>query len=544
MKGVKIKETYLLFLIVIGLISLAFYSTYALFTASTEITDVVDFSLTLTTDSSIVEYETVTVASGETKIIELNITNSYENALNYMAWYEMVEPSVITDDILLGLYTEQNDTPGNGVITSGNTLTLLVGITNYSESEITVNLGTAGSIDNSFGLSSSKMQIPSGWTKPEEITTYLVTAEFLEEHTVITTGDYYKEFSTPSDTAYQETLTPGTYTFEVWGAQGGSFAYEDVNDTIEGGRGGYSIGTLTLTEDTDIYVHVGGQNNDYPAVDGSEDGGSGEITGGINGGGAGKYVFYSAFLMNIGLAGGGATDIRIGQDSLYARVIVAGGGSGAYCDDFSSGMCYNGYAGGGTYSEADATSNAAGPTSGGGMFGYAAEPMWYTGGGGGWYGGYDYSGGSGYVYNSDTATYYPTGCLLDSDYYLEYSYTVGYFSESTDSGTFSNTAGTGTEEGHEGNGFAKITGTTQTATYTIPRVLNLTPLSVTYGSLIGLTDNVTYECETGSNACTYVGPESIDVSTLEVGTHTIYYLIKGADGTEYKYPRTLVVTEI
>ena len=27
-------------------------------------------------------------------------------------------------------------------------------------------------------------------------------------------------------------------------------------------------------------------------------------------------------------SGGGASDIRIGQDSLYARVIVAGGGGG------------------------------------------------------------------------------------------------------------------------------------------------------------------------------------------------------------------------
>ena len=85
MKGIKIKETYLLFLIVIGLISLAGYTTYALFTASTEIEDVVEFFTSLSTNNSIVEYEMVTVPVGETKIIELNVTNSYGSTLYYGA---------------------------------------------------------------------------------------------------------------------------------------------------------------------------------------------------------------------------------------------------------------------------------------------------------------------------------------------------------------------------------------------------------------------------------------------------------------------------
>lgn len=46
-----------------------------------------------------------------------------------------------------------------------------------------------------------------------------------------------------------------------------------------------------------------------------------------------------------GCSGGGGTDIRIGNDSLYARVIVAGGGGGA-SGGARSGNSVGGYGGG------------------------------------------------------------------------------------------------------------------------------------------------------------------------------------------------------
>ena len=76
----------------------------------------------------------------------------------------------------------------------------------------------------------------------------------------------------------------------------------------QGGPGGYSIGTLTLTAKTTLYIYSGGQPTAVKV-------------GGFNGGGTG----YSS-----GYGGGGASDIRIAEDSLYARVIVAGGGGGPY----------------------------------------------------------------------------------------------------------------------------------------------------------------------------------------------------------------------
>jgi len=158
----RIKESYLLLLIVIGLVSLSLYSTYALFTTSTTINNVVSFNATLTTDSNILEYEMVTVPAGETKIIELSITNSYGSTLYYGAWYEVVSASD-TSKVFVGLYTEENSNPSSGTLSSGSSITLLVGIRNSGTTEATVNVGTVGSLTSSLGLSSNRNLLPSGW---------------------------------------------------------------------------------------------------------------------------------------------------------------------------------------------------------------------------------------------------------------------------------------------------------------------------------------------------------------------------------------------
>lgn len=116
----------------------------------------------------------------------------------------------------------------------------------------------------------------------------------------------------------------GSYKIEVWGASGGD-AYNNkyLHANSHGGRGGYSAGTVNLTENTTLYVVVGGRGK-Y---------GSGYIAGGFNGGGTGGA--------NSSGSGGGATDVRLKSgvletESLNSRIIVAGGGGGS--DDASS--CY------------------------------------------------------------------------------------------------------------------------------------------------------------------------------------------------------------
>ena len=252
------------------------------------------------------------------------------------------------------------------------------------------------------------------------------------------------------------TLTPGTYTLECWGGQGGTYS------SYIGGYGGYSKGTITLAKTTTVYVSVGGA------------GSSSSTTAGFNGGGTG---------ISSGRGGGGATDVRIGQNSLYSRVIVAGGGGGAGVTSANANPCGCGggeYGGDGYYNDTTGSytigqnrcGGSASQTAGGktwststqATFGQGGNASGYScgGGGGGWYGGggaYDNDsdsdgrwggGGSGYVYTSSTAKNYPNGCLLNSTHYLTNAQTIA--------GNKSFPSPTGsTETGHSGNGHVKIT---------------------------------------------------------------------------------------
>ena len=126
------------------------------------------------------------------------------------------------------------------------------------------------------------------------------------------------------------TLSPGTYRFEVWGAEGGYNNY--------GGKGGYTAGTITIEKTVNVYIYVGGRGND--------------ITGGWNGGGnggEGSYYDEGGGWCPDGGGGGGATDIRIGSNNINNRIIIAGGGGGS-CGFFSAGGAGGGIIGGEAYS--------------------------------------------------------------------------------------------------------------------------------------------------------------------------------------------------
>lgn len=237
------------------------------------------------------------------------------------------------------------------------------------------------------------------------------------------------------------TLKPGKYVLECWGAQGGNGC---TGNSYKGGAGGYSKGTLTLAKTETLYIYVGGQGVSAAAS------GNGKIReGGFNGGGSGRDWGSTG---HGGGGGGGASDIRIITDSFYARVIVAGAGGGA-SDNGAGG------AGGGT--SGISSSSSAGTATGGSGFGQAAASSYTSGecggGGGGWYGGYggsseNYSGGggSGYVYTSSSASNYPSGCLLNSSYYLTDAQTIA------GNQTFKSPTNTN-ETGHSGNGYCRIT---------------------------------------------------------------------------------------
>ena len=157
----KIKETYLLLIIVMGLVSLSVYSTYALFTASTTITDVVSFNATLNTDNNLIEYEMITLSPGEVKMLEINVNNTYSTSLYYGAWYQVVSPSD-TSDIVVGL-KDDNTSSGSGALAKTSSIKLIVGLANNSSKTAIINIGTVGSTTSNLNLPTGRNLIPEGF---------------------------------------------------------------------------------------------------------------------------------------------------------------------------------------------------------------------------------------------------------------------------------------------------------------------------------------------------------------------------------------------
>ena len=231
----------------------------------------------------------------------------------------------------------------------------------------------------------------------------------------------------------------GTYKIELWGASGGDFKtpYDGIFPDSYG-RGAYTKGEIKLNKGEKLYVYVGENYNDY--------GGAKLI---YNGGGPGES------------AGGGATDVRLTKgvwdnfDSLKSRIMVAAAG------------------GGGAANSGRITANEENQRGDGGGLNGPTPSYTYTssGGGGGYYGGghgnhpgNSWTGGGG---GSSFISGYP-GCnaiskdstqdkIIHTNQENHYSGKV--FTETqmiAGNAEMPNPTG-GTETGHTGNGYARIT---------------------------------------------------------------------------------------
>ena len=218
---------------------------------------------------------------------------------------------------------------------------------------------------------------------------------------------------------YTVSVSGATYQLEVWGACGCT-TYDASLGGKNGhtGRGGYTIGTVTLDGSKNLYICCGGIGQ-Y-----SGSGATSENTAGWNGGGTGQ------------MGGGGCTHIALGNSNTLAAmgeataktcVLVVAGGGGAG-EDASMGGCGGGTVGGDGFrhntrfnSNSSLASYAYGGTQIAGGDGYTGDDISVKtaskgvfgrggsdasaagGGGGGWFGGGGASGdgagagGSGYL---------------------------------------------------------------------------------------------------------------------------------------------------
>ena len=523
-----------LFLIfIIGLVSLI--GTFAIDSTITEGTSSkADYLFNITLGDR--TNRDILIPSYDSKIVDIKISNPNEFNMSYLLYLEGINSNISIINI--------SDTEVSGILNSKNTNLIKVFIQNNSSSDITT------SIKDLVGFEKETLSLPSNSTSINKGVYYksivksnnkdygkvkpnikLSTKNGTVKYNIVpNTGYKYKSttcdgtivdnlltisnitsnvncevvfepinvqisldvaggnynISTTYTEAKEHTYTvpyTGTYKLETWGAQGGGY------DTIKGGYGGYSVGTIQLNYNTNLYVNVGGEGGSVT---------QGTISGGYNGGGSAGNTNSNQYNVRWFGSGGGATHIatksgllKTLSNSLSSVLIISGGGGGGYYNTSNSNTADGGSAGGyigsdgvttgiggwgsygtggtqteGGYNMVDATtcSNCSSSSYGKdavGGFGYGGQGGTSTGGGSGYYGG----GGSYHVQAAGGGSSYIGNSLLTNKYMYCYNCST---SDATDTKTYTTTNVSSTPTANyakSGNGAARIT-LVSTASYT------------------------------------------------------------------------------
>ena len=479
------------------------------------------------TTLKIYEYKKVTVPAGSNTSVMVNVNNDTGGSIYYGVFYEMVSPSTKTDDI--GIYKiDWSANATSGSITNGSILPVELLVINNTSSEITLNIGVAGSDSNELGLTDGKTLITETFNTGNE-----PSGDAGETKT--TTTDYNFDISKTNGETI--TLKPGTHKLEAWGASGVYSSASPTNSHPDG-YGGYASGTLTLTESLDVTLYIGGSPNSNSDVN----------YGGWNGGGAS----YAGSRYNDNGAGGGATDICLTPSSIttdsyqryvrtsasyLSRILVAGGGGGGRSSSTASNGGYFNTSGANTYVGSLTAAGSSSGTYQSGGFGYGASGTSTSddnaGGGGGWYGGATNGdsyggGGSSFVWSTDTASSVPSGYTPSTKYQMT---NVVYNKGNTTMP--SSTSTTGTETGHSGDGHIRITSTVKTST--VPSI-DTSAITLEKGQVIDLSTQVT--CKDNGAGCKIVLVKPATTKGLTKST-TALYVLEDNNGNRYKYKKPI-----
>ena len=258
------------------------------------------------------------------------ITNTCRNAISYNLNLEMLEGTTLDSKYVKTMLNDNNalnlatlDTTDTSINTSTEARTLIKGA-----------LASEESINYEF-----RMWMDSN----TEADVNSMNKEFLAK--IVVTGVPTKVYNfdyTGTEQVFTA-LQTGTYKIETWGAQGGDnigVVYDlgniyDTENQHEGGYGGYSIGSVTLSSDEKVYINVGGAGSSAKSPKNNENYTQVVVLGGYNGGGKTSLTDNDGDWF-VG-SGGGATHIAMksGLLSTFENqknniLIVSGGGGGSY----------------------------------------------------------------------------------------------------------------------------------------------------------------------------------------------------------------------
>ena len=150
-KKIPLRYAILAIVLIVCIVGAGIYTTYSYYSYNYSVNNVVKINTVNTINKVITldEGHVVGVLPGESVSIELNITNSTSNTLNYACWYELIDGS------LTNVRATQNAAT-SGTISASVTINRIVYIYNDGTSEVVLNVGASGTEDNNLSLPSTK----------------------------------------------------------------------------------------------------------------------------------------------------------------------------------------------------------------------------------------------------------------------------------------------------------------------------------------------------------------------------------------------------
>ena len=190
MNKLPAKQIYLLAIIIIGIIALSVYSTYALFTFESSTSNIVNIHIpkSLQISENTYEYQQLVVEPNTIITTDVDIYNRYDYDICYSIWYKLVGNNI--DESKVQIFENSNKVlTTSGLLTKESNIRVTITIINDFDKQIKVNLGTIGTQKNgdvcSINLENDKKTINVSYDNPKNLSETILEKkdEIKEEET-------------------------------------------------------------------------------------------------------------------------------------------------------------------------------------------------------------------------------------------------------------------------------------------------------------------------------------------------------------------------
>lgn len=181
----KIKQIYLLMIIVFGIVTLSVYSTYSIFTLESQSDDIVSIHTpsNLNVTNNTYEYQQISISGNSYISTDLDIYNNTESELCYAIWYKIATNSVDADKIKV--YQNTADSLLTSSVISGiSNRRISIFIINDNNVDVKVNVGLIYSLNNGtceLNIPNDKLQVVSTINNPISLSDTLIKGSSAKE---------------------------------------------------------------------------------------------------------------------------------------------------------------------------------------------------------------------------------------------------------------------------------------------------------------------------------------------------------------------------